>query len=225
MNAKSSQKQTRRLYDLVGINDQRSSPYCWRAKLALAHKNLDAEFMPIKFTDKAKLEFSGQNQVPVLVDDREVISDSWRIACYLEENYPHEPTLFGDASARSLTRLLNHWFDKEVMMSLFPMLVPDNYKVIHPDDTKFYRESREAWLGMSLEQLDAERSMEKLIEWRKSLEPIRELLREQSYLGGSSPLFSDYIVFSMFIWARAVSPWPIITPEDSMSSWRERMLD
>ena len=225
MTTKMNQQHSLKLYDLVGLNDQRSSPFCWRAKLALAPKKLDAKCIPLQFTEPAKLDFSGQNQLPILVDDEEVISDSWRIACYLEDNYPDVPTLFGADSARSLTRLLNHWFDKEVMMSLFPMLVPDNFKVVHPDDKIFYRESREAWLGRTLEQLDAERSEEKLIEWRKLLEPIRALLQEQSYLGGSSPLFSDYIVFSLFIWARTVSPWQIITPEDVIYPWRERMLD
>jgi glutathione S-transferase len=225
MNSDTSSEHTRKLFDLVGNNDQRSSPYCWRAKLSLAHKNLDAEIIPVKFTEKAKLEFSGQTQVPILVDGKEIISDSWRIACYLEDNYPDQPALIGNTSARNLTQLFHQWFDKEIIMSLFPMIVPDNYKVVHPDDKEFYRESREAWLGKTLEQLDADRSEEKLVEWKKSLEPIRTLLRDQLYLGGSSPLFSDYVVFSMFMWARTVSPWPIITQDDDMYPWRERMLD
>ena len=215
----------RKLYDLVGRDDRRMSPFCWRAKLALAHKGLEAEIIPMKFTEKDMIAFSGQEQVPVLVDDKEVLSDSWRIACYLEETYPERPSLFGDSGGRNLTRVLNHWFDSAVVMALFPLVLPDNYDVIDPADADYYKESREAWTGRTREQLEAERSEEKFIEWRESLEPIRSVLAEQAYLGGESPLFSDYIVFSMFMWARAVSPWPIIKPDDVLYPWRENMLD
>jgi glutathione S-transferase len=57
------------------------------------------------------------------------------------------------------------------------------------------------------------------------MDPLREQLQEQDFIGGKSPLFADYIVFSMFMWARAVSPWPLILPEDVLYPWRERMLD
>jgi glutathione S-transferase len=82
-----------------------------------------------------------------------------------------------------------------------------------------------AWLGKTREQLTADRDEEKFEEWRLTLEPIREHLRQQEFLGGDSPLFADYIVFSMFMWARAVSPWPIIRSDDVLYEWRERMLD
>ena len=213
------------LYDLVGTEDRRMSPFCWRAKLALAHKGLEFETIPLKFTEKNKLAFSGQEQVPVLVDKDQTVFDSWRIACYLEDKYPESPGLFSNTSTRALTRIFNHWFDKLVTLKLFPLMVPDNFDVVCPEDLQYYTESRFLWLGKTRDELAAERSEDDFVEWRLSMDPLREQLQEQHFLGGESPLFADYIVFSMFMWARAVSPWPVILPEDVLYPWRERMLD
>ena len=60
---------TLHLYDLAGAEpDRRFSPYCWRIRMALAHKGLAVETIPWRFTDKAEIVASGQKFVPVLVD-------------------------------------------------------------------------------------------------------------------------------------------------------------
>ncbi|MFT5351604.1 MAG: glutathione S-transferase, partial [Gammaproteobacteria bacterium] len=158
-----------KLYDLVGLEDRRSSPFCWRAKMALAHKGIDFETVPIKFTEKHRLAFSGQEQLPVLVDGEQTIFDSWTIACYLEDNYPGSDSLFGNSTTRTMTRVFNHWFDELVTMQLFPLMVPDNFDVVHPEDLEYYTASRLAWLGKSREELKAERSEDKFVEWRLTL--------------------------------------------------------
>jgi glutathione S-transferase len=87
------------VYDLAGARDDcRFSPYCWRVRLALAHKGLEADFLPWRFTEKQRLAFSGQDRVPVLVDGDTVVSDSWAIMAYLDEAYPERP-LFDSAQA------------------------------------------------------------------------------------------------------------------------------
>src|SRR5271155_1483608 len=96
---------TLRLYDLAGAEpDRRFSPYCWRTRLALAHKALSVETIPWRFTDKAAIAPSGQGFVPVLVDGDRWVSDSLAIANYLEDTYPDRPPLFGGTAVRSLTR-------------------------------------------------------------------------------------------------------------------------
>ena len=58
-----------RMYDLAGADPAvRFSPYCWRIKMALAHKGLEAETIPWRFTEKDRIAFSGQGLVPVLQD-------------------------------------------------------------------------------------------------------------------------------------------------------------
>ncbi len=54
------------LYELLGADDRRMSPFCWRIRMALAHKGLDVEYEPCGFTEKDKFAFSGSKTVPVL---------------------------------------------------------------------------------------------------------------------------------------------------------------
>src|SRR6185436_6817693 len=85
---------SRKLYDLAGADPaRRFSPYCWRTKLALAHKGLGVETVPWRFTEKDVIAFSGSKLVPVLVDGDCTVYDSWTIANYLEDTYPDAPSL------------------------------------------------------------------------------------------------------------------------------------
>ena len=100
------------LYDLAGAEpERRFSPYCWRIKLALMHKDLTFDTIPWRFTDKGAIAFSGQGRVPVLVDGDRVVFDSWAIASYLEEAYPDRISLFGGEGGRAVTRFVNAWAD------------------------------------------------------------------------------------------------------------------
>ena len=49
---------TRQLYELCGIDAARVfSPYCWRSRMALAHKRLSFESVPWRFTEGERLAF------------------------------------------------------------------------------------------------------------------------------------------------------------------------
>jgi glutathione S-transferase len=49
-----------KMWDLAAAeDDRRFSPYCWRVRLALAHKGLQAETIPWRFTEKEAIAFSG----------------------------------------------------------------------------------------------------------------------------------------------------------------------
>src|SRR5258708_37722835 len=77
------------MYDLAGVEaDRRFSPFCWRAKMALAHKELAVETVPWRFTEKDKLPQPNAGRVPVIRDGDRVVHDSTAIADYLEERYP-----------------------------------------------------------------------------------------------------------------------------------------
>jgi glutathione S-transferase len=92
------------MYDLAGAEaERRFSPFCWRSRMALAHKGLAVETVPWRFTEKDRLPQPNQGRVPVIVDDGRVIHDSNAIADYLEERYADRPSLFGDETSRALT--------------------------------------------------------------------------------------------------------------------------
>jgi glutathione S-transferase len=216
---------SRILYDLAGADPaRRFSPFCWRSRLALAHKGLAVETIPWRFTEKEKIGFSGQGLVPVLVDDGRVVHDSWAIACWLEEEYPDRPSLFGGAGGRAMARFLNSWADGVLHPGVARLVVADIAALLAPADHAYFRESRERRFGMALEQVVAER--ERGVEgFRRDLLPLRLTLRAQPWLGGEAPNYADYIVFGAFQWARVCSPFPLLAADDPVAEWRGRMLD
>lgn len=211
------------VYDLAGEDDRRFSPYCWRTRMALAHKGLAAEFRPWHFTDKDKIAFSGQGRVPVLVDGDKVVFDSWTIACDLEERYPDRPALFGDAAARALTRFVNHFVDNVAHPALFKTIVLDVAERLVPADRAYFRKTREERFGAKLEDIQAGRDKH-LLAWRAILGPMRAQLGERAYVAGDGVSYADYILFGMFAWARATSPYPLLEKDDALFAWRERMM-
>lgn len=213
------------LYERLCAGDRRPSPYCWRARLALAHKGLTPEVRAIKFTEAERVAFSGQGKVPVLVDGDAVVFDSWAIACHLEARHPGAPALFGGPGGREATRLLNHWVDQGLQRAFAPILAPSAHAVAHPDDRAYYRETREARWGMTLEALRAGRAAYREA-LDRALEPLRARLAEAPFLCGAAPAYGDYLVFAEFQWARCVDPEDLLAPGDrDLRSWRGRMLD
>jgi glutathione S-transferase len=214
-----------KLFDLAGAElDRRFSPYCWRTKLALAHKGLTVETIPWRFTDTDAVAMSGQGRVPVLLDGDKVVFDSWAIAEYLEDTYPDRPSLFGGAEARRVTRFINSWADTILNTALVRLLLTDIYAHLHEKDRRYFRESREKRFGMPLELVSADRDT-RIVGFRQSLEPARTTLSVQPYLAGDSPLYADYIVFGCFMWPRSISSFRVLASDDPIFSWRERMLD
>jgi glutathione S-transferase len=213
------------LYDLAGAEkDRRFSPYCWRTRMALAHKGLAVETIPWAFTDKDAIAFSGQGRVPVIRDGERVVSDSGAIADYLETRYPDRPSLFGGEIARGLTRFVASWTESVVHAGLIRFLVLDILNHVQPQDREYFRSSREERLGMTLEDCVKDREAH-LPAFRASLAPLRHTVRHQGFLAGAAPAYADYIVFGAFQWARAISDFELLAADDPVALWRSRMLE
>ena len=212
------------LYDLAGAEpERRFSPYCWRIKLALAHKGLPFDTIPWRFTEKDTIAFSGQGRVPVLIDGDRVVFDSWTIATYLEDTHPDRPSLFGGESGRAVTRFVNAWADGVLVGAIARLTVLDILAHIDVKDRAYFRRTREERFGATLESIVADRDTN-VIAFRKSLEPLRAVLGAQPYLGGTAPAYADYAVFGCFQWARCISPFPLLLGDDSVWAWRDRLL-
>jgi len=214
-----------KLYELVGADASRPfSPYCWRTRMALAHKGLSAESIPWRFTEKTAIAPHGSEKVPVMLDGDRPVVDSWVIANYLEDTYPDRPSLFGGEGGRAAARFMNWWGDIAVVGGIFPMIIADIPKNLAAEDAAYFRASREARFGKSLEEVMAERE-QVVTAFRKSLDPLRLTLKTQAFLGGDTPNYTDYIVFGGFQWARVVSPFRLLEEADPVYAWRERLFD
>lgn len=213
------------LFDLAaGEENRRFSPYCWRTKLALAHKGLDYETRPWRFSEKEALAFAGVERVPVLVDGDHVVSDSFAIALDLDQRYPHAPALFDGEQARHLARFVNGWADAALGPPLLRTVVMDIWRHVHQSDRDYFRDSREKRLGQTLEAIESEQPRH-LADFRAQLLPMNLALRQSPFLCGDAPAYADYCVMGTFMWARSISSISLIDPADPVHAWRERMLD
>jgi glutathione S-transferase len=213
------------LYDLAGAEaERRFSPFCWRTKMALAHKGLEVETVPWRFTEKDELPRPNVGRVPVIVDGDEVVHDSSAIAEYLERRYPDRPSLFGGETSRAVTRFVQNWTETVLHPGLIGFVVLDICRHTAPKDQPYFRQSREERFGRSLEDVVKDRDT-RLPAFRESLTPLRRTIERQKFLGGDDPAYADYLVFGAFQWARAISDFELLAADDPVAAWRGRLLD
>jgi glutathione S-transferase len=213
------------MYDLAGADPElRFSPYCWRTRMALAHKGLAVETIPWRFTEKDVIAFSGQGRVPVIRDGDRIVSDSWAIAEYLEDMYPDRPSLFGGGGGRAHARFINAWADGVMLPGIARLIVHDILSIADEKDWTYFRESREARFGKSLEEVQKGREG-RLAEFQASLMPLRLVLGRQASLGGDGPSYADYIVYGTLQWPRCASRFELLEANDPIAGWRERMSE
>lgn len=214
---------TRILYDLAAADDRiRFSPYCWRIRMALAHKGLACETVPWRFTDKAAIAFAGTERVPVLVDGDAVVADSMAIADHLDATYPERP-LFGDARGRAHAMFVRHWAETTLFPQITRQIVGELVHQLHERDRAYFRATREARLGCRLEDFSADRQAH-LPALHGALQPLRALLPRQAFIGGEDPSFADYIVFAALQWARCGVGRTLVDEGDPVRDWFDRLL-
>ena len=188
------------LWELGGKDGRRYSLFSWRTRMALTHKGLAFETQPVCMSDKAAIAFSNGKTVPVIKDGETMVRDSWKIAEHLEDRYPDAPALFGGAIGRGVSQAFNTWVDRAVVPAMLPVIVADIHERVEPRDDALKR------LG-------------------RVLEPMQAALKRQPYVCGREPAYADYALFSVFQWARVMSPQEVLGPEDPLCAWRERVLD
>jgi glutathione S-transferase len=212
------------LWELGGRGDCRFSTFSWRTRLALHHKGLAFALHPVSISDKAAIAFSGQDKVPILKHSDRVISDSWAIALYLEQEFPDRPSLFGGEVGETLTQVFNVWTDRELIPALVPYFMRDVLDCVNEADAAHLRGQIEAAVKKSLEELAAERE-KALTTFRRKLQPVRKALDKKSFLGGTASTYADYILFGLLQWSRVTSRTRVLEPADAIAAWFERMLD
>ena len=214
------------LYDLAGADDDaRWSPYCWRVKLALAHKQLPFTTIPWRYHQKELLHPSGQGAVPVLVDQGRWLSDSWQIARHLDAAYPQRPALFAGppGSEPAFELFVKHWIESAVHPLIRPLTLLPMYQRLHADDQAYFRASRERTLGMALEQAHADAPEEQLGRVRAALGPVRSFLAGRDFLGGAQPGFADYTVLATLLWLENACRIDTLALDDTLAPWRQRL--
>ena len=213
------------LHELVGADTSRPfSPHCWKVVMALAHKQLPFERNAVCFTKVPDVEGGVSKTVPVIRDGSQVISDSFLIAAYLEETYPEKPSLFGGEGGQAMARFVESWTNTVLHGAMRDIALLDIHDALAPVDQDYFRKSREARMGVTLEQV-AEGREAAIKALPTTLLPLRMTFKSQPWIGGSVPLFADYIVFGALQWVRLTAGVELFEPGDPVGDWFERCLD
>ena len=212
------------LWELGGKDGRRYSLFSWRTRMALRHKRLEFESVPVRMSDKVAIAFSGGKTVPIVKDGETVVRDSWKIAEHLEARYPDAPALFGGAIGHGVTHAFNVWVDRALVLPMLAVIAADVHERVDPADGQYFRDSMEKILKMTLEEA-RDRRAEAMAKLNRALEPMQALLKRQPWISGAQPAYADYILFSIFQWARIMSPQEIFQPDNPLRDWRERVLD
>ena len=210
------------LYDLVGMNDIRFSPFCSRTKAVLAYKKIPYTTVPVRFTDKNKIAFSGQDRVPVIKDNSTVVYDSWTIAGYFEERQP-DPRIFPGLGLKEACCFFNLYVDRTVHPAFFPVVVADIFAKVDPSDREYFRTSREKRLGATLEAVAAKRE-ESRPRMQTVLADLNAAISGQDYFFGLLT-YADLCLFGTLKWVTAVSQEPLFDSAPALRAWWQRMQD
>ncbi|WP_341703861.1 glutathione S-transferase family protein [Ferrovibrio sp.] len=212
------------LYDLAGADDRRFSPHCWKTRMALAHKGLAFDAVPTRFTEIRSRCGGAFRTVPILEDGGRQIVDSWAIAEYLEATYADRPSLFGGPAGKAHARFVQNWAQTQLHPQIVKLIIHDIYTHLAPEDHGYFRESREKFLGTTLEQAQAGRE-ERVAGFRAALEPARQTLKAQPFIGGEAPLYADYVLFGPLQWARVTGRMALLAEDDPVQAWFLRLAD
>ncbi len=214
---------TLKLYDLCGAEaDVRFSPPCWMAKLALLHKGLDFETVPLRFAEKANYPDPDYGMLPMLDDGGTLIKDSQAIAAHLDEKHPERP-LFGSEGERAAHQFYRAFAGGHLFPALAPMTFADVEKALDDDSKAYFREKREARLGRTLEEAAADEGLGPKAE--AALQVIAAPLEAHDFFGGSAPNLSDYLFGGIFLWRRAVAAKDPYETPPALARWFARVLD
>lgn len=205
------------LFELVNAHGVSLSPFVWRIHCSLLHKQLDWTVTRLGFTDPRK----GFRTFPALRHGQKLMDGSWDIACYLEQAFPDQPSLFGPGGTAH-AGLLAHWVDSQLLAVVFRTIVADIHDAARPMDQAYFRQSREARLGDTLENAQA-RQRERGNALTALLEPARRLFMQHPFLHGETPLYGDFCLYGMFQWVRGCSDYPLLAADDPVGGWLARM--
>jgi glutathione S-transferase len=212
---------TAHIHDLVLADGRRLSPYCWAAKLALAHKGVPFQTTPTRFIDIPNVAAGGFKTVPVIELDSVTIGDSFELALHLERTRPDAPALFAGEGGVALTRFVAAQAAYLLGKMSRPMVVAI-HDALDGETQAYFRASRERMFRASLEDVAADPDSS-VAAAHEALKPLRILLKAQPFLGGEDPMFADFLIAGLVQWSRVVGAVDFLDGEKAIADWFARI--
>ncbi|WVQ79644.1 hypothetical protein IAT38_001744 [Cryptococcus sp. DSM 104549] len=152
------------LYQLVGNAEQPNgrvlSPHVWKTKLDLAFFGIDAKTEGKTFPQiRGELAEATKNPtvtVPTIEDDGTIITDSWKIAEYLEAKHgSEEKSVFGGEAGKNFAKFIEAWSNTTFANELRPLIGAATYSRFDAPSAAYFLKSK---FGGDLSKYEAHRT-------------------------------------------------------------------
>ena len=138
-----------------------------------------------------------------------VITDSARIAAYLDETYPDRPVLYPPGS-RAASAMLEYVVRQNFSLPIFPVNLPAAHSILNPHSQVYFRATREKMFGKKLEDFAPPGPARDGV-WKTVKEGLDRLAgfydqngEDKLFLFGDTFSFADTIVIGYLLWTRIV---------------------
>jgi glutathione S-transferase len=210
---------TIKAYELAAKDEELMfSPFCWRTRMSLLHKQLDFELIPWHFSDKSGTASQDFSRVPVINDNGIWKNESLDIAKYLDNEYSSEKPLIDGNQGLSQVHLVESIINTQIFAAAVPIAVYQVYLAIGDNCKTYFRESREKLFGKPLEELNVEPEIAKA-NLAKALVVFDKTFERSKFLGGDSPNYSDYVLFGVLKWMDIVSRYDPLPQDTATTQW------
>ncbi|KZV74445.1 hypothetical protein PENSPDRAFT_648077 [Peniophora sp. CONT] len=201
-------------YDLRFKSGLPTSPNAWKTRFTLNYKGLPYKttylnFVDIKSTFQAKNIPPSQGDaytVPAIFDHAtgKAVSDSARIAEYLDSQYPDTPPVYSP-STREAQIAFEGLVRARFGFAVLPLILLDIYDGVEDKDKEYWRRTREALFKGPLESIvpQGEKRTAQLESVRAGLDVVAKEIAEHAgegalFFGGDSPCFADITLAATF---------------------------
>ncbi|KAF8206893.1 hypothetical protein K438DRAFT_2013918, partial [Mycena galopus ATCC 62051] len=210
------------------------SPNLWKVRYALNFKGLPYKTVWLEYPEiearckeigaaptRNKPDGRPHYTLPVIHDlsTGAVISDSSKIAAYLDATYPDKPLLMPTGTAGF--HLAFEGAAHPLISPIYPYGLPASHKNMNPPSAEYFRLTREEAWGKTLENLTP-RGEEDAIEWKKledGFDKIDEWIRangpDSLYLTGQTLCYADMWIAAYVLWIKLILP----NKAEEMMSW------
>ncbi|MDG2186739.1 MAG: glutathione S-transferase N-terminal domain-containing protein [Hyphomicrobiales bacterium] len=213
-----------KLYDLIGKNDIRFSPYCWRIKYLLNFKQIPYETVPTTFTDRLKNPIFGESRLPTMEDNEMKISDSFIIAKYIESNYLNKNTILISSSNIDAVTFINNWSDNFLNSSILQRVLNDITYHLDPEDKDYFILSRTKRFGEEPKKYQDKHLVIKNNEFIKNCALLNTQLKDRLFILGDQISYADMIILGSFTWGDKVSKNTRIDNNlEYLLKWKEKI--
>ncbi|KAJ7174110.1 hypothetical protein C8R43DRAFT_977118 [Mycena crocata] len=151
--------------------------------------------------------------LPVIQDTSTgaVISDSTKIAEYLDATYPDTPRLMPKGTI-ALHRAFEETAQSLLVPALYPYCLPGTTATLNPVSAAYFRTTREALIGKTMEDMQP-KGEDHVVLWQKLQDAfgkvdgwVRANGEGSNYLGGDTVCYADMWVAAYVWWIKVVRP-------------------